>query len=118
MTSLKCLNSGVESNGAAFILSPSGYGFASRVPGAFGKEVVSSITPIFASQLFVSDAASNDLLHDGCKSLRVRSLAIVITKRLFVDVAKQMEGFQANVGSDGVIDDGVLIVSFQSIIGF
>src|SRR5258706_5437229 len=33
MTSLKCWNSGVESNRAAFILSPSGYGFASRVLG-------------------------------------------------------------------------------------
>src|SRR6266851_3555750 len=45
MTSLKCWNSGVESNGAAFILSPLEHGFVFRVPGAYGKEVASSIVP-------------------------------------------------------------------------
>src|SRR5665213_3278976 len=64
ITSLKCWNSGVESNGAAFILSPSGHEFASRVPGAFGKEGLSS-TLRFPGQLFVSQAASNNLFHDS-----------------------------------------------------
>ena len=92
MTSLKCWNSGVESNGAAFILSPSGYGFVSRLLGAFGKEVASSIAPGFAGQFSVGNSASNDLLHDGGESLCVRALAVVITKRLFVNVAKQVKG--------------------------
>jgi hypothetical protein len=44
MTPLKRLNSGVESNGAAFILFPLGRECVSRVPGAFGKEWLSSLS--------------------------------------------------------------------------
>src|SRR5437667_8560171 len=77
MTSLKCWNSGVESNGAAFILSPSVSGFVSRVPGAYGKEVSSSIAPRLACQLFVCDPATYDLLHDHSEPLCIGELPIV-----------------------------------------
>lgn len=53
MTSLKCWNSGVESNGAAFILFPSVSGFVSRVPGASGKEVSSSNLLSLAGQFSI-----------------------------------------------------------------
>ncbi len=98
MTSLKCWNSGVESNGAAFILSPSGHEFAFRVPGAFGEEGLSS-TLRFASQFFVSDPASNNLFHDCGKPFRVCRLAVVVPKRLFVKITEQVKWFHADVGS-------------------
>ena len=140
MTSLKCWNSGVESNGAAFILSPRGCGYASRVPGAYGEEVSSS-TLRFASQFLVRDPASDNLFHDTREPLRVRQLAGVETECLFVDVTEQVEGFDADVGSveaplqetpevlhpvrvyvlihvfDRVIDDRMLKVGFESLIG-
>ena len=63
MTSLKCWNSGVESNGSAFILSPLGCGVSFRVPAVSEEEVVSSILLVLAGQLFVGNSASNDLFH-------------------------------------------------------
>jgi hypothetical protein len=87
MTPLKCLNSGVESNDAAFILSPSGYGFSFLVPGAYGKEAASSIALGFACQFLVSNSAAYYLLHNRSEALGVRSLAVVIAERLFIDVA-------------------------------
>ena len=95
MTSLKYWNSGVESNGAAFILSPSGYGVVFRVLGASEEEALSSVLGKFASQFLVGDAASNDLFHDASESFRVSKVPSVISKRLLVDVAKQVERFHA-----------------------
>src|ERR1039457_7271168 len=63
MTSLKCWNSGVESTGSAFILSPLGCGVSFRVPAVSEEEVVSSILLVLAGQLFVGNSASNDLFH-------------------------------------------------------
>src|ERR1035441_3783925 len=54
MTSLKCWNSGVESNGSAFILSPLGCGVFSRVPAVSEEEAASSILLVFAGQLLVT----------------------------------------------------------------
>ena len=71
MTSLKCWNSGVESNGAAFILSPSGRGFSFLVLGAYGKEAASSVAPRLPRQRFVGNPTSDNLLHDGSESLPV-----------------------------------------------
>lgn len=99
MTSLKCWNSGVNSNGAAFILSPSVSGFVSRVPGAYAKEVSSSLAPRLAGQFFVSNPASDNLLHHASKALRVRNMTVVITERLLVNVPKQVERLNANVSS-------------------
>lgn len=134
MTSLKCWNSGVESNGATFILLPSVSGFVSRVPGAFGREVSSNSFFRFASQLLVSNSASHDLFHDSGEALRISGFAIVIAESLFVKVPEQMERLNTDVGSvqttlqetpevlhcvrvngpvrilDCVIDNGVLVV--------
>ena len=68
MTSLKCWNSGVESNGAAFIRSPSVSGFVSRVPGASGKEASSSSLLSLAGQFSIPHAPSDNLFHDGGKT--------------------------------------------------
>jgi hypothetical protein len=96
MTSLKCWNSGVESNGAAFILSPLEHGLVVRVLGAYGEEVASS-TLLFARQLFVGNPPSNNLLHDSDKSFRVGQVSIVVAIRLFVKIAEQMERLDADV---------------------
>ena len=99
MTSLKCWNSGVNSNGAAFILSPSVSGFVSRVPGAYGKEASSSNLTRLASQLFVSDPTSDNLFHDASEALRIRVMPVVISKRLLIDVPSKMKRFDADIGS-------------------
>jgi hypothetical protein len=140
MTSLKCLNSGVESNGAAFILFPSVNGFVSRVPGASGKEVSSSNLLSLASQFSIRHATTNNLFHDGGEPLGVRSLPAIVPKRLFVQITEQVEGLDADVCAvqpaleqapevlhrigvnvavdvlNSVIDDGVPIVIGQTIV--
>jgi hypothetical protein len=141
MTSLKCWNSGVESNGAAFILSPVECGYVSRDSGAYGKEVSSSSLLSLAREFFVRHAPSYDLLHDGGKALRVRGLTVVVPESLFVQVTEQVEGFHADVGAleaalqqrpeilhrvrvnvavdilHGMVDNSVLEVRFQTIVG-
>src|SRR5205823_5758518 len=99
MTFLKCWNSGVESNGAAFILSPSECGLVVRVLGAYGKEVASSIAPCLARQRFVGNSTSDNLLHDRSEPLPVREAASVIAERLFIDIPKQMKWLHADIGS-------------------
>jgi hypothetical protein len=141
MTSLKCWNSGVESNGAAFILSPVECGYVSRDSGAYGKEVSSSSLLSLAREFFVRHAPSYDLFHNGGEAFRVRGLAVVVPERLFVQVAEQVEGLHADVGAvqpalqeapevfhrvrvnvavdvlNCVVDDFMAIVRFQSIVG-
>ena len=141
MTSLKCWNSGVELNGSAFILSPLGCGASFRVPAVSGEEDASSILQALAGQLLVGDSASDNLFHYSNETLRVRGLAVVVAKCLFIDIAEQVERLNADVramqatlqetpevfhrvGVDlavhvlhGVVDDGVLIVVFKSVIG-
>jgi hypothetical protein len=99
MTSLKCWNSGVESNGAAFILSPVECGYVSRDSGAYGKEVSSSSLLSLAREFFVRHAPSDNLFHDGGEAFRIGGLAVVIAKCLFIEVAEQVEGLNADVGA-------------------
>src|ERR1039457_2916972 len=140
MTSLKCRNSGVESNGSAFILSPLGYGVSFRVPAVFEEEAASSILQVLAGKLLVGDPASNNLLHHSYEALRICGLTVVISKRLFIDIAEQVERFHADisamqpafqetpevlhrVGMDvavyilhRVINDGMLIIVFKTFV--
>ena len=99
MTSLKCLNSGVESNGSAFILSPLGCGVSFRVPAVSEEEAVSSILRNLAGQFLVGNPASDNLFHDNRKPLRVRHLPVVIAKRLLVDIPSQVERLDTDVCS-------------------
>jgi hypothetical protein len=141
MTSLKCWNSNVESNGAAFILSPVECGYVSRDSGAYGKEVSSSSLLSLAREFLIRHAPSDNLFHDGGEAFRVRGLPVVVAERLFVQVAEQVEGLDANVGAvqtafeqapevlhrvrkdiavhvlDGMIDDSMAVVFIQSIVG-
>jgi hypothetical protein len=141
MTSLKCWNSGVESNGAAFILSPVERGYVSRDSGAYGKEVSSSSLLSLASKLCVRHAASYDLLHDSGEAFRVCGFAIVVAESLFVQIPEQVEGLHADIGAvqtafkqapevlhsvrvniavdvfDGMVDDGMAVVRIQPIVG-
>lgn len=95
-----------------------------------------------AGQFRVGKALAGDLRNGKTESLRiVHVLPIVVAESLFVDVAEEMIGFHADVGSvqsalqqapkvlhrvcvniavdvfDGVIDDGVLVVGLQAVIG-
>lgn len=94
-----------------------------------------------SDQFFVCEALADDFTYTNIEPFRVSHLAIIEPKRLLVDVAKQMEGFHADIGAvqlplhqrpevfhtvsvdiaigilDGVIDDRVLVVFAQSIIG-
>src|SRR5215469_12686145 len=56
----------------------------------------------FAGQLFVHDALASDLREHHLKPLAVMNwvffvAAIVVTERLFINVAKQMKRFDRNV---------------------
>lgn len=141
MTSLKCWNSGVESNGAAFILSPVECGCVSRDSGACGKEVSSSRLLGLTSEFGVCHAASDNLFHDGGESFRIGGLSIVVAKGLLIEIAEQVKRLHADVGAvqtalkqtpevlhrvrvdiavnvlDGVIDDRMAVVSFQPVVG-
>lgn len=72
MTSSKCLNSGVASNGAAFILSPLGYGVSFRVPGVFEEEVALSIFQSYSGKFLLSYSGTDNLFQDTGKTLRIR----------------------------------------------
>ena len=90
MTSLKCLNAGVESNGPSLINSLSGREVSSRAPVALYSSEAHSCYGFFcfASELFVSYSASNNLLHDGGESFRISHAAIVETECLFINVTE------------------------------
>ena len=89
MISLKCWNSGVESNGSGFITS---YTDADPLAASFSFARCPSTVGVLclSGKLFVSDPASDNLLHDAGESLRVSQLAGVVAKRLFVNVGLQM----------------------------
>jgi hypothetical protein len=95
-----------------------------------------------AGKFRIGQALADDLPNADIKALGISHLAIVEPECLFVDIAKQVEGFHADVGSvqaalqetpeilhtigvnvavhilDRVIDNGVLVVGFQPIVGF
>ena len=71
MTSLKCLNSGVESNRAAFILSQSGHEFASlALSGRRGFRPLSAL-PVVARK-------SNDDRQSVSSQARARSASVIL----------------------------------------
>jgi hypothetical protein len=93
-----------------------------------------------AGQFRVRQAASDDLLHDASKSLRVRHTAIVVAEGLLIKVAEEMKWLNADVGAmqsaleqapevfhrvrvnvlvdvlDSVIDNRMLKVAFESVV--
>lgn len=95
-----------------------------------------------ASEFRIGQAFAADLTNHDREPLCIIHLAIIEPARLFVDVAKQMKGFHADVGTVestlqetpevlhaigvnipvrvlyGVIDDCVLIVTLQTFIRF
>ena len=94
-----------------------------------------------ASEFRVGHALANDLPNGDIKSFRIGHLASIEAARLLVDVSEQVKRFHAHIGSvqaalqkapevfhpigvnftvrvfDSVIDDRVLVVRFQPIIG-
>ena len=98
---------------------------------------------IVAGEFLIREPLPGDPPEHGGESLGiVHVYPIVVAERLLIDVFAQVERLDANVGSvqsaleetpevlhrvgvdvavsvfDGVVDDGVLIVTFQTIVGF
>ncbi len=97
MTSLKCSNSGFLSKAGSFITLPK-QACAFRAPvSSCSSRARLCLASSLANQFRVRDAVTNNLLHDMAEPRRVSGLAVVITKRLLVDVAEQMEGLDADV---------------------
>src|SRR6266852_8954137 len=90
MTSLKCLNSGVESNGLAFILSSLGCGVSFRVPAVCEEEVVSSILQIVAGKFLVGYPESDNPFHDSGEPLCVLRLPVIVAERLLIEVSRRL----------------------------
>src|ERR1019366_7543733 len=110
-------------------------------PCRFREEDASSILQIFAGKFLVGDPASDNLFHDGSKPFRVREVPSVVAESLFVNVTEQVERFDTDIGSMqaaldetpevlhgvgvdvsidvlyGMVDDGVLVIRLQAIIG-
>src|ERR1035437_1193333 len=119
-----------------------GCGVSFRVPAVSGEEDVSSILQVLAGKFPVGHPASDNLFHDCGESFRVRKVPSVVAESLFIDIAEQVERLNADVRAmqtalqetpeilhgvgvdvpihvfDGVVDDGVLIIAFKTIIGF
>src|SRR5579885_165018 len=94
-----------------------------------------------AGEFRISEALASDLTNTGIEALSVTHLPIVVAERLFVDIAEQLERFDAHVGAvqsafqqapevfhgvgvdfavrvlDRVVDDGVLVVFIQAVVG-
>jgi hypothetical protein len=140
MTPLNVANSGCASNSSAV----SGSGISVRVPvssDSIGPSAIRDTFLDFSSQLFVSHSATYDLFHNHTEPLGIRIGSMVVSECLFVQVAKQMERLDADVGTMQaafqktpevlhrvrvdvtvnvlyrVIYDGVLIVGLQPVIG-
>jgi hypothetical protein len=98
MTSVKCRNSGVESNAGSFINLPK-LTYAFRAPvSSMHSWALASLVFRLASQLSIRQSASDDLFHNAGEPLRVRHGAIIVAKRLFVQITEEMERFDAHVG--------------------
>lgn len=100
-----------------------------------------SVAIRFSDQFFVGDPLADDLADADVEAFGVRGFAVVVAKRLFIQIPEQVERFHADVcavqatlqeapevfhsvGMDvsvdvfnGVVDDGVLVVRLQSIVG-
>jgi hypothetical protein len=143
MTSLKCWNSEIKSNCSCFINYLSGHEVSSRAPADYSLGARFWSNAIWlASELFVGDAAVNDLLHSGTEALAiVHSNTIVVAKGLLVKIAEQVEWLNTDVGPvkatlqqtpevlhrisvdvtidvfNCMVDNCVLVFRLQSIIG-
>ena len=97
--------------------------------------------PHLTGEFRVSQPFADDLTYTDVETLRISHLAIIETKHLFIYVAKQVEWLHADIGAvqlpfneapkifhpvsvgifirvlDGVIDNGVLVILGQPIIG-
>jgi hypothetical protein len=93
MPALKMANSGLFSNR----LELNGGECASRALVAFGLFCPSTMLShrLFPDQFSIRQSTSADLFHSNHKPLRVRHLAVVKTKRLFINIAEQVKGSSA-----------------------
>ena len=101
MTSMKLANSGDCSN-----LSLLKAGCVSRVSVSLDSGSLSCFRRsdmlhhlIFPGQFLVGQATANYLPHSGDEAVEIVRLPVVVAERLFIDVAKQVERFDGNVGT-------------------
>src|SRR5437016_2201879 len=95
----------------------------------------------FATDFFVGQAATFDLSHCLSEAVVIITVTLIVTKRLLVKIAEQMERLDADVGSmkgtlqeapeilhrvrvdstldigDRMVDDLVGVLSFQPLVG-
>ncbi len=63
------------------------------------RRAVRELSCLFASEVLVRDAPSDDLLNCHLESIGVSHFAIVIPERLLIEVAKKMERFHGDIRS-------------------
>jgi hypothetical protein len=98
MTALKFANSGVDSNSAGFITSCAGSALAASLTLLTRSPSTVSVLG-FSGKTSMRQPLPGDRPHYDCESLSVAKLAMVESKRLLIDVSKQMERLDADVGS-------------------
>ena len=96
MPALKSENSGVDSKRSLL----NGGACASPGPVVFGFRPSAMLSHLFfPGQLSIRQSASDNLFHANHEAVEVVRLAVVKAKCLFVNVAKQVERFDGNVGT-------------------
>jgi len=140
MTSVKCSNSGVASKAGSFIKLPK-QACAFRAPvSSCSSRAHLCLASSLAGQFRIRHAATDNLFHDMTEPLGVSGLAVVIAERLFIDVAEQVEWFDADIRAvqaafeqapevlhgvgvnvlvhvlNGMIDNSMLIISAQAVV--
>src|SRR4051812_21526166 len=102
MTSLKCSNSGVASNGPSLINSLSEREVSSRAPVVLCSSEAHPCYVLFVdfpSELLVGHSSANDLLHDGGEPFRIGHLTRVKPESLLIDIAEEVKWLNTDVGS-------------------
>jgi len=94
MTSLKCWNSGVESNAGSFINLPSltfAPAFLTRLARPRVRSTRFDLTEL-AGEFLVRNAPSDNLFHDAGEAFGIAQLAMVESKRLLITIACKWKG--------------------------
>jgi hypothetical protein len=98
MTALKFANSDVDSNSAGFITSCAGSALAASLTLLTRSPSTLSVLG-FSGKTSMRQPLPGDRPHYDCESLSIAKLAMVESKRLLIDVSKQIERLDADVGS-------------------
>ena len=97
MTSLKCWNSGVESNGVTLIKLPK-RAYACRAPvSSCPSRARLCLRLRFTGQFIIRQSPTDNLPHDNDESFGVREFAVIVAKRLLISIHLKVNRLHAYI---------------------